>query len=94
MLAIARALMISPKLLLLDEPGLGLAPLMVGVIFDIVTKINKEKGVTILLVEQNAKMALSVSSKAFVMETGNITLEGSGAELLTNDKVKEAYLGQ
>ena len=78
----------------LDEPGLGLAPLMVGVIFDIVTRINKEKGVTILLVEQNAKMALSVSSKAFVMEIGKISLEGSGAELLTNDKVKEAYLGQ
>ena len=93
MLAIARALMISPKLLLLDEPGLGLAPLMVEVIFDIVTRINKEKGVTILLVEQNAKMALSVSTKAFVMENGLITIEGAGKELLNNEKVRQAYLG-
>ena len=94
MLAIARALMSGPKMLLLDEPGLGLAPLMVEVIFSIISDINKKNGVTILLVEQNARMALKASDKAFVMELGNIVLSGTGSELLKNDEVKKAYLGE
>lgn len=94
MLAIARALMSGPKMLLLDEPGLGLAPLMVEVIFSIISDINKKNGVTILLVEQNARMALKASDNAFVMELGNIVLSGTGADLLKNDEVKKAYLGE
>lgn len=94
MLAIARALMSGPKMLLLDEPGLGLAPLMVEVIFSIISDINKKNGVTILLVEQNARMALKASDKAFVMELGKIVLSGTGAELLSNDEVRKAYLGE
>lgn len=94
MLAIARALMSSPKVLLLDEPGLGLAPLMVEVIFSIISDINQKNGVTILLVEQNARMALKASKKAFVMEVGKVVLEGSGEELLNNPNVRKAYLGE
>ena len=93
MLAIARALMADPKVLLLDEPSLGLAPLLVRSIFDSVRKINRQ-GVTVLLIEQNANMALKIADLAYVLETGNITMSGTGAELLANDKIKEAYLGK
>lgn len=92
MLAIGRALMAKPSTLLLDEPSLGLAPNLVAEIFDIITDINKE-GVTVLLVEQNAHRALEVANRAYVLETGTIVLEDSGKNLLTNDKVREAYLG-
>ncbi|MGE0632170.1 MAG: ABC transporter ATP-binding protein [Pseudobdellovibrionaceae bacterium] len=92
MLAISRALMTRPKLLLLDEPSLGLAPQIVKKIFDIIQKVNKE-GMTILLVEQNARMALKFSHRAYVIETGNTTITGSGADLLANDEVRKAYLG-
>ena len=93
MLAMARALMSKPKLLLLDEPSMGLAPLLVQEIFKIVERINKEEGVTILLVEQNANMALSIADRGYVLETGKIILEGTGKELLTNPEIKKAYLG-
>lgn len=92
MLAVARALMSKPKLLMLDEPSLGLAPLIVAEIFKLFRRINS-MGTTILLVEQNARMALSISNRAYVLETGKIVLEGAGRELADNDKVKEAYLG-
>ncbi|MHB8635033.1 MAG: ABC transporter ATP-binding protein [Fimbriimonadaceae bacterium] len=92
MLAIGRALMSRPKLLLLDEPSLGLAPNLVSEIFQIVLDLNKD-GTTILIVEQNANRALEVCNRAYVLETGNIVLEGAGTDLLTNPKVKEAYLG-
>ena len=92
MLAMGRALMASPKVLLLDEPSMGLAPLFVQVIFDIIGSIN-QAGTTILLVEQNANMALQVASRAYVMETGNIVLSGDAAELLATDEVRHAYLG-
>ncbi len=92
MLAIARALMGRPELLLLDEPSMGLAPLIVREIFDVIKRLNKS-GTTILLVEQNAKAALNVAHHAFVLETGEIVLEGSAKDLLGNPKVKEAYLG-
>ena len=92
MLAIGRALMAKPKLLLLDEPSLGLAPKIVQNIFGIIKDLN-DQGTTILLVEQNAKMALSVSDYAYVLETGKVTLQGTGAELLSNDDVQKAYLG-
>jgi len=92
MLAISRSLMAKPKLLLLDEPSLGLAPQIVEVIFQIIKKINQE-GVTILLVEQNAHQALSVSHRGYVVETGEIVLTGEGKSLLKDPKVKEAYLG-
>jgi branched-chain amino acid transport system ATP-binding protein len=92
MLAIGRALMSRPKLLLLDEPSLGLAPNLVAEIFRIVIELNQD-GTTILIVEQNANRALEVSNRAYVLETGSIVLEGAGSELLTNPKVKEAYLG-
>jgi len=92
MLAIARALMGKPELLLLDEPSMGLAPLVVRDIFGVVKKLN-QTGTTILLVEQNAKAALKIARHACVLETGEIVLEGSAAELLDNPKVKEAYLG-
>lgn len=92
MLAIGRALMANPKLLLLDEPSMGLAPLIVKDIFDIIQRLN-EKGTTILLVEQNAKLALGIANFAYVFETGNIVLKGEGKKLLHNPKVKEAYLG-
>jgi len=94
MLSIARALMSEPKLLLLDEPALGLAPIIIRDIFETIQKINQENGVTIFLVEQNAKMALKISSKGFVMETGNIVLADNSLALLQNDKVKVAYLGE
>ncbi|MCI2055517.1 MAG: ABC transporter ATP-binding protein [Oscillibacter sp.] len=93
MLAVGRALMSRPKLMMLDEPSLGLAPLVVQDIFSIIREINKQ-GVTVLLIEQNANMALKTADLAYVLETGNITLSGTGAELLANDKVKEAYLGK
>ena len=92
MLAIGRALMSRPRLLLLDEPSLGLAPLIVEQIFEILARINQE-GVTILLVEQNARMALELAGRAYVMETGRITLSGSGQELAGNEQVRQAYLG-
>ncbi len=92
MLAIGRALMSHPKMLLLDEPSMGLAPIVVMDIFDIIETCNKE-GTTILLVEQNAKMALSISDRAYVLETGNIVMEGNAKDMLNDDKVKEAYLG-
>ncbi|MGJ7544256.1 ABC transporter ATP-binding protein [Variovorax sp. LT1R16] len=92
MLAIARALMSDPKLLLLDEPSLGLAPLIIKDIFSAIRQLH-ESGLTILLVEQMAKQALGVADRAYVLETGHITLEGSGRELLNDPKVKAAYLG-
>lgn len=93
MLAMARALMSNPSLLLLDEPSMGLAPLLVQEIFKIIERINKEDGVTVLLVEQNANMALSIADRGYVLETGQIILEGSGKELITNPEIKKAYLG-
>jgi branched-chain amino acid transport system ATP-binding protein len=93
MLAIGRALMSRPKLLLMDEPSMGLAPLLVKEIFQIVKEIN-EQGTTILLVEQNAHMALSIANKAYVLETGKIVLQGDAHELAENEAVKKAYLGE
>jgi branched-chain amino acid transport system ATP-binding protein len=93
MLAISRALMARPRLLLLDEPSLGLAPLVVKRIFDIIEKINRENNTTIFLVEQNANLALKVAHRGYVMETGRITLTDSAANLLSNESVKKAYLG-
>ena len=93
MLAMARAIMSRPKLLLLDEPSMGLAPLMVQKVFETVLAISGE-GVTILLIEQNAKLALEVSNRGYVMESGPITLSGDSRELLSNPKVREAYLGE
>ena len=92
MLAIGRALMSQPKLLMLDEPSMGLAPILVEQIFDIIRRLH-DKGTTILLVEQNAQMALSVADRAYVLETGSISLSGTGAELLESDEVRKAYLG-
>lgn len=93
MLAVGRALMSRPKLIMMDEPSLGLAPLVVQGIFEIIKKVNKE-GVTILLIEQNANLALKTADIGYVMETGNITLKGTGHELLNNESVKAAYLGK
>jgi len=92
MLAIGRALMSRPKMLLLDEPSMGLAPILVKEIFEIIKEVNRS-GVTILLVEQNAKMALSVSNRAYVLETGRIVMSGQSSDLLENELVKKAYLG-
>jgi len=92
MLAMGRALMSHPKLLMLDEPSMGLAPILVEQIFEIIKDLHK-KGTTILLVEQNAQMALSVADRAYVLETGTITLSGTGAELAASDDVRKAYLG-
>ena len=92
MLAISRALMAKPKLLLLDEPSMGLAPLLVREIFEIIKEINKQ-GTTILLVEQNARMALSIADRAYVLETGKIVLSGTGKELSESEEIKKAYLG-
>ena len=93
MLAIARALMSAPKLLLLDEPSMGLAPIMVERIFELITSA-RDSGVSILLVEQNARLALKVSRRAYVLESGLITLSGNSAELLQDDRVRAAYLGE
>lgn len=92
MLAIGRGLMGHPKLMMFDEPSLGLSPLLVGQIFDIVKKINKE-GVTILMVEQNVKQTLAMCDRAYILENGRIVLEGTGKELMANDHVREAFLG-
>ena len=93
MLAVGRALMSRPKLMMLDEPSLGLAPLVVQDIFKIIQEINRQ-GVTVLLVEQNANMALKIADYAYVLETGTITMSGTGAEMLADERVKEAYLGK
>ena len=93
MLAVGRALMSKPKLLMLDEPSLGLAPIVVREIFDIIRTVNQQ-GITVLLNEQNANMALKVADYAYVLETGNLTLSGTGAQLLANEQVKAAYLGR
>ena len=93
MLAVGRALMCRPKVLMMDEPSLGLAPLVVQGIFDIIRTIN-EQGVTVLLIEQNANMALKIADLAYVLETGVITKTGTGAELLADESIKEAYLGK
>ena len=92
MLAMGRALMSNAQMLMLDEPSMGLSPLLVQEIFDIIQDVHKQ-GMTILLVEQNAQMALSIADRAYVLETGRIVMEGTGAELLTNEKVRTAYLG-
>ena len=92
MLAVARALMSRPKIIMMDEPSLGLAPLVVKGIFEIIQEINKQ-GVTVLLIEQNANMALKIADLGYVLETGRITLTGSGRDLLKNEDVKKAYLG-
>jgi len=94
MLAIARALMSRPKVLLMDEPSLGLAPIFVQKIFDIISEINKKDGVTILLVEQNANLALQTAERGYVLETGRITLEDQAETLLHNPEIRKAYLGE
>ena len=93
MLAIGRALMSRPKLLLLDEPSMGLAPMVVKQIFDTIVEINKS-GTTILLVEQNANMALSIANRAYVLETGKIVIKGNANEMLNNESIRAAYLGE
>ena len=93
MLAMARAMMSKPKILLLDEPSMGLSPIFVNEIFDIIKKLH-ESGITILLVEQNAKKALSIADRAYVLETGNIVLSGNAKDLLNDDSIKKAYLGE
>ena len=92
MLAVARGLMSEPKIILLDEPSMGLAPLIVNQIYDLITEI-RDSGITVLLVEQNAKKALSICDYAYVLENGVIKLEGTGNELSSNEDVKKAYLG-
>lgn len=92
MLAVGRALMAKPKLIMMDEPSLGLAPLIVKGIFDIIKEVNKQ-GVTVLLIEQNANMALKVADYAYVLETGKVSVSGTGQELLHNEDIKKAYLG-
>ncbi len=94
MLAVGRALMSKPKVLMMDEPSLGLAPLVVKDIFRIIQKVNKEQNMTVLLIEQNANAALKIADYGYVMETGSIGLEGTGEELLANESVKELYLGK
>ena len=93
MLAVGRALMGKPRMILMDEPSMGLSPLLVKEIFDIIREVNKQ-GITVLLVEQNAKMALSLSDRAYVLETGSSSIEGDAAELINDPRVKKAYLGQ
>lgn len=93
MLAIGRALMARPRLILLDEPSMGLSPLLVQEVFDIIARINREQGISILLVEQNSRMALSVAHQGYIMENGKIVLEGSAQELRENEDVREFYLG-
>ena len=92
MLATGRALMTNPKILLMDEPSMGLSPLLVSEIFNIIKELHKD-GITILLVEQNAKMALSVADRAYVLENGKISMSGDAKELLNDSRVKKAYLG-
>jgi branched-chain amino acid transport system ATP-binding protein len=92
MLCIGRALMARPKLLLLDEPSLGLAPILVKQIFEVITEINRERGLTILLVEQNAYQALKIANRGYVLATGRVLMEGSGADLLANPEIRAAYL--
>ena len=93
MLAMGRALMSHPKIILMDEPSMGLSPIFVNEIFDIIKEVS-EGGTTVLLVEQNAKKALSIADRAYVLETGNIVLEGKAADLLNDDSIKKAYLGE
>ena len=93
MLAMGRALMSKPKLLLLDEPSMGLSPILVNEIFDIIKEVNEKEGMTILLVEQNANKALSIADHAHVLETGNITVSGKAEDVANNPRVREAYLG-
>ena len=93
MLAVGRALMSKPKMILMDEPSMGLSPLLVKEIFDIIREVNAQ-GITILLVEQNARMALSISHRAYVLETGTISIQGDAKDLLNDPRVKKAYLGQ
>ena len=93
MLAIGRALMAKPKIILMDEPSMGLSPMLVKEVFDIIRKLNKELGITILLVEQNARLALTLSSRSYIMENGKIVMEGKSADLIENEDVKEFYLG-
>ena len=92
MLAMGRALMSDPTLLMLDEPSMGLSPILVGEIFEIIQEVNRG-GITVFLVEQNAKMALSIANRAYVLETGKVLMEGDAKELMDNDKVRKAYLG-
>ena len=94
MLAIARALMVNPKLLLLDEPSMGLSPLFVEAIFDIIVELNAKRGTTILLVEQNAQMALSVAKTAYVLQTGEVKLSGNASDIAEDESVRKAYLGE
>ena len=93
LLAMERELMLNPKLLLLDEPSLGLAPIIIREIFDIVAAINRENGTTILVVEQNANLALRTAEKAYVLEVGRVTLSGNSAELAKHESVRKSYLG-
>jgi branched-chain amino acid transport system ATP-binding protein len=93
MLAVGRALMAAPRLLLLDEPSLGLAPMVVDALFDTIVRLNRERGLTILLVEQNASLALEISHRSYVLETGEIKMEGKGVELLNDPRVRASYLG-
>ena len=93
MLAIGRALMAKPKIILMDEPSMGLSPMLVKEVFDIIKKLNRDLGITILLVEQNAKLALGLSSRSYIMENGKIVMEGLSTSLLNNEDVKEFYLG-
>ena len=93
MLAVGRALMPSPKLMMFDEPSLGLAPMLVKSIFDLVVRINKEMGITVLLVEQNVQLSCQISDRAFVIENGEVVLQGTGQEMLSNEHVRRAYLG-
>jgi branched-chain amino acid transport system ATP-binding protein len=93
MLAIGRALMSRPKMLMMDEPSMGIAPILVAKIFDTVKNVLNAQGMTVLLVEQNANAALRMSNRAYVLETGNVVLTGSGQDLLRDPRVREAYLG-
>jgi branched-chain amino acid transport system ATP-binding protein len=94
MLAIARGFMARPKLLLLDEPSLGLSPVLISEIFEIITRLNVEQGLTILLVEQNANVALKVSARGYVMEVGGMVMDGASEQLLESEDIKEFYLGK